>query len=367
MLHELAVMRRHSFDMLIFFVTGQCNSRCRHCFYWRNTGPEHKGPSLENVRRLSRSLPAFRTLLLSGGEPTLRSDLAELVEIFRENSGIQTISVPTNGLVPRRVVEAARQIAQIDPQLSVTFNVSLDGFAPVHDAIRGVPGGFERAMQTLKELQEIGKQYPNFQALVNTVICAENYEQVVPFAAHIRSTGLADGHFFELVRGDPPEASMKSVPPEALRRIYRALVPIQEAYLARTAWRKKRGLFGLWRRVTDVGNLILRYRHQWSVYAQGRRWRFPCMAGEGIGVIDYDGRLRVCELRDASVDLSECGYDFAKAWDSPVIRGEAASAKTHQCDCTHTCFLGVSMRQNFVSRFLRSPWLYMLYRLRRLW
>lgn len=366
-LHELEVMRRHPLDMLIFFVTGQCNSRCRHCFYWSHTGPAHEGPPLEDVRTLARSMPPFRTLLLSGGEPTLRSDLPQLVEAFRTSNQIQTASVPTNGLMPDRIADTARRIAELDAGLSVSFNVSLDGFAEVHDRIRGVPGGFDRAIRTIERLRRVAEQHANLQVLVNTVICAENYAQIVPFAEHIKSERLVDGHFFEIVRGDPPEADLKAVPPAELRAIYGALVPIQEDYIVRVARKRRKGLFGLWRRATDVGNLVNRYRHQWRAYSEQGRWDFECMAGEGIGVIDYDGCLRVCELREASVDLVEYGYDFAQAWQSQTIRREAAVAKSHTCDCTHTCFLGVSLRQSFPARFVSGPWLYLLYRLGRSW
>ena len=366
-LHELAVMRHHSFEMLIFFVTGRCNARCHHCFYWKNLGPASVGLSLENIEKLARSMPPFRTLLLSGGEPTLRSDLPQLVEIFRTNNRIQNVSVPTNGLLPDRIAGLARSIAALDPQLHVTFNLSIDGFAEIHDRIRGVPGNFEASIRTIENLRRVAEECPNLQVLVNTVICADNYEQVVSFARHIKSTGLVDGHFFEIVRGDPPDVRVKAVPPEELREIYRALIPIQESYLVRETLRRRRGFLSLWRRVTDVGNLINRYRHQWAAHSLGTRWDFPCMAGEGIGVVDYNGQIRICELREDSVDLADYDYDFSQAWHSAIPRNEAVIAKTHVCDCTHTCFLGVSMRQDFSARFLKAPWLYLLYKTRRLW
>jgi MoaA/NifB/PqqE/SkfB family radical SAM enzyme len=365
---ELSIMRHHSFDMLIFFVTGHCNAKCRHCFYWRNLGPTQDGIPLENIKRLAESMSPFRILLFSGGEPTLRSDLPQLVEVFRRNNQIQSASIPTNGLLPNRIAEIAHRIAELDPQLLITFNVSIDGFAEVNDLIRGVVGGFSLAMQTLHKLRQVAEQHDNFRVLVNTVICADNYHQVIPFAEYIKSTELVDGHFFEIVRGDPPEDSMKAVPPEELQRIYKDLVPIQEGYLVREAARRRgRGLIGIWRQVTDVGNLINRYRHQWAVYSLGKKWDFPCVAGEGIGVIDYNGRLRVCELRECSIDLADCDYDFSRAWSSALIRREAAIAKTHTCDCTHTCFLGLSMRQNLTARFFEAPWLYLLYKAGRLW
>jgi len=366
-LRELAIMRQHSFEMLIFFVTGRCNAKCHHCFYWKNLGPAHVGPSLENVEKLARSMPPFRTLLLSGGEPTLRSDLPQLVEVFRTSNQIQNVSVPTNGLLPDRIAKLAQSIAELDPQLFVTFNLSIDGFAEIHDHIRGVHGSFDSAMQTTQKLHQVAKEHQNFRVLLNTVICADSYQQIVPFAEQIKSTGWVDGHFFEIIRGDPPDVRIKAVPPEELKRIYKALIPIQEGYLTREARRKRHGLLGLWRQVSNVGNLINRYRHQWAVHSLSAKWDFPCMAGEGIGVVDYSGHMRICELRGESVDLAEYDYNFSSAWRSTTLRREAGIAETHTCDCTHTCFLGVSMRQDFSARFIKAPWLYLLYKIGRLW
>lgn len=366
-LQAIASMRSHPLEMLIFFVTGRCNAACRHCFYWQNLGTEHEGLSLGDVERIAKSAPSFRTLLLSGGEPTLRSDLPQLIDFFKSNNRVRNVSVPTNGLLPDRVARIAAEVTALSPQLFVSFDVSIDGFAEVHDAIRGIDGSFERAMQSLQKLAQLSQLQPNFRVFINTVICADNYYQVIPFAHYIESTGLADGHFFEIVRGDPPENLIKTVPSQVLREIYRQLIPLQARYLVREVRRRRRGWVRLWHEVADVGNLINRYRHQWTVYAEGRKWTFPCMAGEGIGVIDYDGRLRICELRASGVDLADYGYDFMRAWQSTTIRREAFVAKTHGCDCTHTCFIGVSMRQSFRAQFLDAPWWYLLYRVGRFW
>ncbi len=367
LIRELSLVRSPAFDMLIFFVTGRCNSRCRHCFYWRNLGAIHEGLSLEAIETISRTMPVFSTLLLSGGEPTLRMDLPQIVEIFKRNNQIQSVSVPTNGLRFEAIATLARQISELDTGLLVTFNVSIDGFAEIHDHIRGVSGAYDLAMKTLHALRQVALEYDNFRILVNTVICAENYDQIIDFAEYIKSSGLVDGHFFEIVRGDPPEDGMKAVPSAQLKAIYQKLVPLQETYLVSMGRRRRRGLLRVWRRIADVGNLINRYQHQWGVYSQGAIWDFPCLAGEGIGVIDYNGQLRICELRDQYVDLSDYQYNFAQAWNSEVIRQECATARTHVCDCTHTCFIGLGARQNFHARFLKAPWLYLLYKMGKGW
>ena len=53
------------------------------------------------------------------------------------------------------------------------------------------------------------------------------YAEVVPLAEFIRNEKLVNGHFFEVVRGDPPDVRIRAVPPEALRRIYDKVLPFR--------------------------------------------------------------------------------------------------------------------------------------------
>ncbi|MBE2220667.1 MAG: radical SAM protein [Anaerolineae bacterium] len=364
---ELSSMRNNSFEMLIFFVTGRCNAKCHHCFYWENLGPTHVGLSLEKIEKVAHSMPNFGTLLLSGGEPTLRSDLPEIIKIFRRNNNIRNVSVPTNGLLPERIADLAERIAQIDPEMYVTFNLSIDGFSELHDQIRGVPGNYDSAMKTLRKINELEQDYPNLRTYVNSVICADNLEEIVPFANFVREERLADAHYFEIIRGDPPEVRLKAVPPEKLSYIYESVTPIQEYYLSRDAKRRRQGLMAAWRYISDVGNLLNKYRHQWRIHSYDTQWDFTCMAGESIGVIDYNGQTRICELREDNVNLADFDYDFSKAWDSVTLRREATIAKTHTCDCTHTCFINTSMRQDFSARFWDAPWLFFKYKIGKIW
>lgn len=364
---EIKSMRNKSLETLIFFVTGRCNAKCGHCFYWENLGPKQFGLTLENIEKVATSMPNFGSLLLSGGEPTLRADLPQLISIFHKHNNIRTVSIPTNGLLPERIASLAEKIAQISPDLFITFNLSIDGFAETHDQIRGVPGNFDAAIRTLQMIRDLSKRYANVYAYVNTVIFADNYDEIVPFAKYIESEGLADAHYFEIIRGDPPEVRLKAVPPEKLRAVYEAVTPIQERYLVRIANRSRKGIVKRWRQMADVGNLLNRYRHQWRVHSLDTKWDFTCTAGESIGVIDYNGHTRICELREDNVNLADFDYDFSQAWNTATLRKEAAIAKSHACDCTHTCFVNNSMRQDFKARFWTAPWLYFCYKTGRFW
>jgi Fe-coproporphyrin III synthase len=60
-------------DTLIFFVTSTCNSKCRTCFYWKELNA-HDDLTFAEIERVSETMPPFREIWLSGGEPTLREE-----------------------------------------------------------------------------------------------------------------------------------------------------------------------------------------------------------------------------------------------------------------------------------------------------
>ena len=351
-------------DFLIFFVTSICNAKCGHCFYWQNLNAPDEGFALEDIEKLARSMPRFQTLLISGGEPFLRGDLPAVIRLFRETNGIQNVSIPSNGILAGRTTRLARQILEENPGLEFTVNLSIDGFAETHDKIRGVPRNFELTLNTMQHLLELREEFSDFDVWVNTVICADNYDEVVPFARWMQDNQPVGGHFFEVVRGEPMEPHLKSVPPEKLRAIYQAVLPIQEAYLRKRLARQGAS-FGrrLWRQAHGLGALAFQYHTQYTNYANGRRWDMRCVAGQSIAVIDYNANVRVCELRDAQVALADYDYDFTRLMQHPVMEAERRAARSHQCDCTHVCFINTTLQHDWRAKLIHAPLRYARYKL----
>lgn len=89
--------RQHTCTALIE-VTQSCNLRCRFCF----ANSDNKGeedPSVEQINALYKSVKEASGLCniqLSGGEPTLRNDLPQIIRNGKE-MGFQFIQVNTNG------------------------------------------------------------------------------------------------------------------------------------------------------------------------------------------------------------------------------------------------------------------------------
>ncbi|PYV25546.1 MAG: hypothetical protein DMG24_09035, partial [Acidobacteria bacterium] len=67
--------------VVIFFVTSVCNAKCRTCFY-REELNRRGDLTLEEIGKLSRTMPRFTDLWLSGGEPMLRPGLTDIVHLF---------------------------------------------------------------------------------------------------------------------------------------------------------------------------------------------------------------------------------------------------------------------------------------------
>src|SRR5271167_849141 len=71
---------------LILFINSTCNQKCEHCFYWRNLN-RRDDLTREELFGLSKSLGRVETLSLSGGEPFLRREFAEICRQFIRHNG----------------------------------------------------------------------------------------------------------------------------------------------------------------------------------------------------------------------------------------------------------------------------------------
>jgi molybdenum cofactor biosynthesis enzyme MoaA len=66
---------------LIFFVTSVCNAKCRTCFYWQELN-QQGDLTWDEIETLSRTMPRFTDLWLSGGKPMLRGQFPEIIHSF---------------------------------------------------------------------------------------------------------------------------------------------------------------------------------------------------------------------------------------------------------------------------------------------
>ncbi len=130
-------------------VTYRCNSRCVMCDIWKIK--DYPELALAQFAKLPRTL---QDVNLSGGEPFLRMDLPQIVKVVTERCPQARIVISSNGFAIELIIKQMQEILKIKPDIGVA--ISIDGLGAMHDELRGIPGGFDKAINTVKELKKLG-------------------------------------------------------------------------------------------------------------------------------------------------------------------------------------------------------------------
>jgi MoaA/NifB/PqqE/SkfB family radical SAM enzyme len=339
--------REKRLGTVILFVTSRCNAFCKTCFYHEELN--HPGDlSFSQIEKVSRTMPPITDLWLSGGEPTLRRDVSEVIDMFVETNGVERVIIPTNALIKSHVYEIVDRALDRNPQLDLYLNIALDGYGETHDRIRGVPGNWEKALACIESLCPLKHKYADrFRLNVNTVVCAENYTEIEKLAEYMWQHFQLDGQYFNIIRGDTLVVDeIKQVPPDVLPGMYSFVSRLTKRYGDRM-FAEDEATRRFVKNVAYVGAITTHYRVQHANFGESTAWPFPCTAGETTAVIDYNGDVRACELREKFATLADYDYDFGALWAAQERQVELNAIDGGKaCWCTHVCFIHDSMRHS---------------------
>ena len=348
--------REKRLGTVILFVTSRCNAFCKTCFYHAELN--HPGDmSFEQIEKISRTMPRITDLWLSGGEPTLRRDVCSIIDLFVRNNGVERLIIPTNGLVKSRVCEIVDHALANHQSLDLYLNVALDGYGETHDRIRGVPGNWEKTLDCIKSLYPLKEKFTDrFRLNVNTVVCAENYQEIEKLAEYMWANFRLDGQYFNIVRGETLVGDeIKKVPGEVLPSMYSYVSKLTKRYGDRM-FKDDDASKRFVKNVAYVGAITTHYRVQHANFQESTAWPFPCTAGETIAVIDYNGDVRACELREKFATLADYDYDFGALWTANERELELKAIDGGKaCWCTHVCFIHDSMRHSPRALLVQVP------------
>ncbi|MFY9621535.1 MAG: radical SAM protein [Pyrinomonadaceae bacterium] len=348
--------REKRLGTVILFVTSRCNSLCRTCFY-HNELNQPGDMTFEQIEKVSRTMPPITDLWLSDGEPTLRHDASEIIDLFVRNNGVRRLIIPTNGLVKDRVCAIVDDALGRHPLLHMYLNVALDGYGETHDRIRGVPGHWQKTLDCIEALYPLKEKYGERLRLnVNTVVCADNYTEIEKLGEFMWSNYRLDGQYFNIVRGETLVGDeIKQVPPNVLPKMYTYISQLTKRYGDRM-FADDDASRRFVKNVAYVGTITTHYRTQHENFAKSTAWPFACTAGETIAVIDYNGDVRACELRQKFGSLKDHEYDFGALWASQERTAELNAIDGGKaCWCTHVCFIHDSMRHSRRALLVEGP------------
>ena len=310
---------------LIVFINSICNLTCEHCFYWKNLN-QRDDLTFEEFKKLSEELGDFEILNLSGGEPFIRAEFADICSLFISNNHVKQIYVPTNGYFTERTETQLRQLLKLESLKLFACEISLDGMPEYHDRFRGNPKSFQKAMETYAMLAELQKEDPRLRIHCNTVAMSENMGEIRRLTEYIYNNCPAiEHHNLAVIRGDRKNPSLQGPALQQYKELYQHI---------RNVWAdREQNRFG------SVVEPMLQWAKVKTIETQSQY--VPCKAGILSGVVYANGDVSVCETHAPLGNLRQkC---FFEIWDSPEARELRAQIKAKQCYCTNEVFLWPSI------------------------
>ena len=142
--------RLHAPFLVVWNYTKACNLKCKHCYANAGRIAEDELTTEERKRVVEELSDAgVAAISFSGGEPLMRKDFFEIAKLAA--SKYMFVSVATNGTL------ITKEVAEKMKECGVKYvEVSIDGPKEVHDAVRGVKGAFERAIEGVKNCKKAG-------------------------------------------------------------------------------------------------------------------------------------------------------------------------------------------------------------------
>jgi MoaA/NifB/PqqE/SkfB family radical SAM enzyme len=310
---------------LILFVDSICNMKCEHCFYWRSLN-QRDDLTVDEIFALSRSLGRIENLSLSGGEPFLRKELAEICRQFIRHNGARQIYVPTNGWYTDRMLEQIGLTLE-EPGLELfAVELSLDGTAEFHDRFRATPGAFARAMETYDALAGMQVADPRLRIHAVSTATNTNLGEIRSLTTYLFDRcPQMDHHNLALIRGDRKNPSLLAPDLRQYAGLYR--------YMRRLWLPREQGRYG-----GTVEPML-----QWVKVETMRQETqvVPCTAGKLSTVVYANGDVSVCELHKPLGNLRQ--RSFPQIWRSEQARRLRESIAAKDCYCTTEVFLWPSI------------------------
>jgi MoaA/NifB/PqqE/SkfB family radical SAM enzyme len=303
-------------------VSYRCNSRCKTCNVWLLPNDDLVLDEWDRVFQSLGDAPYWFTF--SGGEPTWREDLPEMVESAYRHCRPGIINIPTNGILDRVIPGRIERILQTARKSEVIINLSLDAVGEKHDEIRGVKNNWSRAMSTYRQLKELQTTYKNLTLGIHTVISSYNIDSFAELCEFVQRELKPDSYITEIAEerveldtvglGITPTVESYTVAIDTLLESLRdhKLTPVAEVTQA------------FRRRYYDIVKRTLREQRQ----------IIPCMAGVASAQIAPNGDVWTCCVRAESMgNLREHNYDFGEVWRTGKAKELRRSIKAGECHC----------------------------------
>jgi MoaA/NifB/PqqE/SkfB family radical SAM enzyme len=291
--------RLHSLPIAILMPHSGCNCRCVMCDIWKGNGNRQLLQE-EDIRQLLESFRRLHTrqVLLSGGEALLHPQFFRFCELLRAE-GLY-ITLLSTGITLEK--HAAQLVNDVDEVI-----VSLDGDPAIHDAIRNIPGAFDRLAAGVKALQQAK---PSFRISGRSVLQRANFRHWSAIVDTARSIGL---HSISFLPADTGSSAFNRPEPWTEARADGVAIPEEEWPQLEAAYKEL-----LWAQEAAIkSRFILESPEKLAAivtYYKALQGKvdFPvksCNAPWVSAVVEADGSVRPCFFLDAYGSLRDQSFE----------------------------------------------------------
>ncbi|WP_062567397.1 GTP 3',8-cyclase MoaA [Pseudoalteromonas arabiensis] len=155
------------YNYLRLSVTEVCNFKCNYCLpdgYVCGSRPKTLSVDKINTLVNAFAMAGTKKIRLTGGEPTLRKDLADIVAACSETHGIDTVAMTTNGYrllekLPRLVASGLTNLNMSADSLNPYTFSQITGSDSLHEVLACVDKALELGVKKVKLNAVLLKQY----------------------------------------------------------------------------------------------------------------------------------------------------------------------------------------------------------------
>ena len=314
---------------LIHFVTNRCNAKCPHCFI--PTGQNYKFSdelTIDEIGKITKSFSGdIFNVNLTGGEPFLRDDLAEIVKLYVKNAKVSSFLIATNGFFVDKILETSKTILKENKNIKLTISLSLDHIGNKHDKIRGLNGLYDRAVSLYKNLISLNPKRLSTQ--VNLTIQHDNHEDIESIFNHLVRKERIKNLNVTLIRGRSNEKISSEINYENYFKV-NALI---NRYLGSDCMS---GFESSYLSMLNAKNQISRRLIEKTV--KNNKFISTCFAGSLTGILYPNGDVCPCELYNDKIgNIRDFNYDFKSIWTCDKARSIKEAIIKDKCFCTHEC------------------------------
>lgn len=304
-------------------LTYRCNAKCNMCDVWHY--PTKAGEEI-TPKELKKLPSGLRFINITGGEPFIRQDIGDIIEVIRPKT--ERIVISNNGFFTDRIVKLCEKY----PDLGI--RISTEGLQKTNDEIRKIPNGFDRTMRTLLTLRRMGIKDIGFGMTVQDLNCKDLlplYELSDALGYEFATATLHNSHYFHKL--DNKIVDKKMVCNEFA-------ILIKELLKSKSVKKWFRAYF-------NYG--LMNY-----IYG-GKRF-LPCEMGTESCFVDPYGDVLACNGMDEKVPMGNIREkSFEEIWNSE----QAAKVREAVRNCKKECWM-VGSAAPAIKKYKYKPSLWVL-------